>query len=121
LSEQNLIDCNKDFVYGNFGCYGGNMLVAYNFVKTNGISRSSVYPYRGSDIYSCTFNPLYLVTSLSAFELLPPGNETLVLQHLVAIGPLSAAMDSSQLTFQNYKSGVYDDVNCTRTLNHAVL
>ena len=54
LSEQNLIDCNKDFVEGNFGCYGGNMLIAYDFIKkNNGISRSSYYPYRGSDIYAC--------------------------------------------------------------------
>jgi hypothetical protein len=122
LSEQNLIDCNKDYIIGNFGCNGGNMLIAYNYVKlNNGISKSAVYPYRGSDIYSCTYNPAYAVTSVSAYELLPPGNENLILLALVAIGPLSAAIDSSLPSFQNYRDGVYNDPLCTRVMNHAIL
>lgn len=122
LSEQNLIDCNKDIINGNFGCNGGNSLIAYNFVKSNnGITSSAVYPYRASDIYSCTFNPAYSITSVATYELLPPGNETLVLQYLVAIGPLAAAIDSSLPSFQNYLIGIYNDPLCTRTLNHAVL
>jgi hypothetical protein len=122
LSEQFLIDCNKDYVEGNFGCNGGNTLLAYNYIKSNnGISKSSVYPYRGSDIYSCAYNPNYSVTSVSTYELLPPGNETLVLLTLVAIGPLSCAVDASLPSFQNYVSGIYNDPACTRVLNHAVL
>jgi Papain family cysteine protease len=122
LSEQNLIDCNKDYNNGNFGCNGGNMLIAYNYIKVNnGISKSAVYPYRGSDIYSCAYNPSYSVTSVLTNELIPAGNENLVLLALIAIGPLSCAIDASLPSFQNYVSGVYSDPLCTRVLNHAIL
>lgn len=122
LSEQNLIDCNKDYTNGNFGCNGGNPLLAYNYIRVNdGISKSAAYPYRGSDIYSCAYNPYYSVTSVMTFELLPPGDEDLVLLTLIAIGPLSVAIDSSLPSFQNYVSGIYNDPLCTRILNHAVL
>lgn len=122
LSEQNLIDCNKDYNNGNFGCNGGNMLIAYNYIRSNnGISKSAVYPYRGRDVYSCAYNPTFSVTSVSAYDLLPAGNETLILLALVSIGPLSCAIDASRPSFQNYASGVYNEPLCTRILNHAVL
>lgn len=122
LSEQNLIDCNKDYDSGNFGCNGGNMLIAYNYIRSNnGISKSAVYPYRGSDVYSCAFNPTFSVTSVLAYDLLPAGNETLILLALVSIGPLSCAIDASWPSFQNYAGGIYDEPLCTRVLNHAVL
>lgn len=82
---------------------------------------SAVYPYRGSDDNSCSYNSNYAVTSVEKYHLLPPGNETLVQEYLATIGPLSAAMDSSLPSFQNYQSGVYNDPLCTRNLNHAIL
>lgn len=117
-----MIDCNKDFDRGNFGCDGGNMLIAYDYVKNNsGISRSAVYPYRGADTYPCNYKPINSVTSLSSYQLLPSGDEKTVLLALVAIGPLSAAMDSSLPSFQNYRNGIYSDPLCTRVINHAIL
>lgn len=46
LSEQNLIDCSTD--YGNDGCYGGNAVNAYEYIKhNNGIEAEANYPYEG--------------------------------------------------------------------------
>ena len=42
LSAQNLIDCN----HKNYGCDGGFMQFAYDYIKSNnGIDTESSYPY----------------------------------------------------------------------------
>lgn len=46
LSEQELVDCEKD----NEGCNGGLMENAYEFIKKNGgVTTERIYPYRASD------------------------------------------------------------------------
>lgn len=42
LSEQDLVDCDT----GNNGCNGGSSISAINWIKSNGISRASQYPYK---------------------------------------------------------------------------
>lgn len=44
LSEQQLIDCSRDF--GNFGCNGGFMSTSILYVMQNdGITTEQAYPY----------------------------------------------------------------------------
>lgn len=50
-----------------------------------------------------------------------PGNETLLKLAVAAIGPIAIAIDASLSSFQNYKSGVYDDSACSSVLNHGML
>lgn len=46
LSEQELVDCNKD----NQGCNGGLMETAFEFIKQNGgITTENSYPYTAKD------------------------------------------------------------------------
>jgi len=122
LSEQNLIDCNRNEKGGNFGCNGGDMAVAFKYLNLNrGINPLSKYPYTGRDGSRCFYNSTYNVTSLANYQFLPAGNETLMMYALNEKGPFSCAIDSSLASFQSYKSGIYNDPACSRALNHGML
>jgi len=120
LSEQNLIDCNKDEDNGNWGCKGGNMQIAFNHIKTNGgINPFNSYSYRGRGNYSCKYDPSKSVGTIQDFVELQSRNETELQLALYHVGPISLAIDASVPSFQNYKSGIYDDPLCSHVLNHA--
>jgi cathepsin L len=120
LSEQNLVDCNK----ANFGCNGGWMDYAFDYVKTNkGIDKSSAYPYtgyRGTCKYKSATT--YVGGTCTGRKSIPAGNETALQIAVATIGPVSVAIDASGLPFQLYSSGVYKNLACSKTnLDHAVL
>jgi hypothetical protein len=123
LSEQNLIDCNKDSEFGNWGCSGGDMKTVYDFIvnKQRGINPAVYYRYSGRGSRPCSYNPDKNVSSIVDFVEIETGNETLLMQALAHVGPLAIAVDASLETFQNYKSGVFDDPACSEYINHAVV
>ena len=48
LSEQNLVDCDVQWISGDYGCDGGFMARAFQFIKdNNGIDTEQSYPYEG--------------------------------------------------------------------------
>ncbi len=47
LSEQELVDCS--YAYGNYGCRGGIMSNAFDYIRDYGISLSKDYSYKGYD------------------------------------------------------------------------
>lgn len=97
------------------------MKVAFDYLRTNGIGSSNIYPYRGSDLYPCTFNKSFYLTNVTSSYVLPPGNETMIKLVLATVGPLAVGIDASLLSFHSYRSGIYSDPLCTNILNHAML
>ncbi|KAG2458282.1 CATL1 protein, partial [Polypterus senegalus] len=121
LSEQNLVDCSKD--YGTYGCKGAWMGNAYKYVLYNGgIESALTYPYIAKDNQPCHYNSSRSAASITDYKFLPKGNEQALADALATIGPITVAVDASLPSFQFYKSGIYNDPRCSSTkLNHAVL
>jgi cathepsin L len=118
LSAQNLIDC----VSNCFGCKGGNVALSYQYVLShqNGFfANEEAYPKRGFCQWEQVKNPQVRIRSVTpVFE----GDEEDLARVIASVGPVAAAIDASHKSFQMYKSGVYDEPECSQVaLNHAVL
>ncbi|TPP55982.1 Secreted cathepsin L 1 [Fasciola gigantica] len=74
FSEQQLVDCSSDF--GNNGCRGGLMEIAYEYLRRFGLEIESTYPYRA--VLRLLVTDFY-VSSLSTIltELYGSGDEIL--------------------------------------------
>ncbi|KAM6969050.1 cathepsin L.1 [Tautogolabrus adspersus] len=120
LSEQQLVDCSGD--YGNMGCDGGLMDNAFKYIKANGgIDTEDSYPYEAED-GQCRYNPANIGAQCTGYVDVKEGDEGALKEAVATIGPVSVGIDASQMSFQLYESGVYDEPECSSTeLDHGVL
>jgi len=120
LSEQNLVDCSKKF--GNNGCEGGLMDNGFAYIKENhGIDTEESYPYEAKEL-RCRYKKREIGAQDTGFVDIPQGSESHLQQALATVGPVSIAIDASHESFQFYKDGVYDEVECSsEDLDHGVL
>ncbi|UJR12560.1 hypothetical protein I4U23_016736 [Adineta vaga] len=120
LSEQNLVDCSTD--YGNYGCDGGLMDNAFKYIKeNNGIDTETSYPYEARDD-TCRFNTKNVGATDTGCKDVKQYSEDDLQDAIATVGPVSVAIDASQTSFQLYKSGVYNEKQCSpEQLDHGVL
>ncbi|KAM9737484.1 cathepsin S-like [Menidia menidia] len=119
LSPQNLVDCSAK--YGNYGCRGGFMANAFQYVIQNrGIASDTSYPYIAKRD-QCKYRPQYRAANCSKYGFLPKGDEFALKVGLANIGPISVAIDASRPKFLFYRHGVYQDHTCSHNVNHGVL
>jgi len=117
LSEQQLIDCSVG--YGNFGCGGGKVNNAFNYIiASKGLQTEEEYHYSASN-GTCTENLSEVISPISGYVSVPSKNNV-QLKAAVAIQPVSANVQSNQSAFQFYKSGIIKS-GCGTKLDHAVL
>lgn len=116
FSEQQLVDCA--YLYGNLGCNGGIMQNAFTYIHDNGLTEESSYPYTAMSNFN-TCNKYSPETYISSCENVI--SDELHLTYAVAQQPVSVSIEADSLTFQLYKSGVYDDKSCGTELDHGVL
>lgn len=118
LSPQNLVDCVSE----NYGCGGGYMTTAFQYVKDNrGIDSEDAYPYVGQD-ESCMYSPKGKAAKCRGYREIPEGNEKALKRAVARVGPVAVSIDASLASFQFYSKGVYSDENCSnQEVNHAVL
>ncbi|XP_052808981.1 procathepsin L-like [Mya arenaria] len=122
LSEQQLVDCSRS--YGNHGCSGGFVNLAFDYIKrAGGIEGESDYPYRGLDL-SCKFLKSKVkatVTGSTMMPVVPSGSEFALQAAVASVGPVSVSIHATP-SFQHYAGGVFSDPTCSPSkLNHAVL
>jgi C1A family cysteine protease len=116
LSEQQLVDCSKS--YGNYGCNGGLMDNAFDYVIDNNICSESSYPYTG--IGGGTCKKCDSVTEISSCVDVTKNNQ-IDLKEAVSMGPVSIAIEADTKAFQLYTSGVLTGDACGTNLDHGVL
>jgi cathepsin L len=118
LSEQQLVDCSAS--EGNYGCSGGLMDYAFQYVITNkGITSEAKYPYTAED-GTCKSPLPASVATISSFQDVAQNNDA-ALQTAVVLGPVSVAIEADQESFQFYSSGIFSDPTCGTNLDHGVL
>ncbi|TPP61006.1 Secreted cathepsin L 2 [Fasciola gigantica] len=118
FSEQQLVDCSGS--YGNHGCHGGSMELAFRYLKKYGLEEEHAYPYQARE-QSCQFDEGKAVVSVKSYSTVHSGNERTLRQMVANHGPVSVAVDADE-GFQNYRSGIYESRGCSsRQLNHGML
>lgn len=115
LSIQQIVDCDKL----NDGCDGGDPLLAFRYIKSNGIASADKYPYKGKQ-GQCKNIPDTATSITSAVRERLNGNENRLRDIVANYGPVAVAINAAK-TLSNYKSGVYSNPKCPKALNHAVL
>ncbi|XP_072453046.1 cathepsin L2-like [Notamacropus eugenii] len=120
LSEQNLIDCARH--KGNYGCKGGFVSSAFEYVKKNGgIDPEESYPYERKD-GNCRYRAETAIANVTGYVYIPSENETALQMAVATVGPISVTIDASHTSFRFYESGVYHDQLCSsHNPNHAML
>jgi C1A family cysteine protease len=118
LSEQQLVDCSKDF--GNNGCGGGWMDWAFNYTQHYGIESESIYPYIGWP-RPCNYSKAEVVLQNTGGWYDVPANDSDQLAAAVAQQPVSVAIEADSMTFMFYMGGVYNSFLCGTSLDHGVL
>lgn len=117
LSEQNLVDCITN---GCFGCSGGWMNVAMEWVVNNGIESENAYPYQGVN-GQCVFNKTNSVANFSKVINITQDDVNGLFHATATVGPISVAIDAED-DMMLYASGIYQSKTCTTTqLDHGVL
>ncbi|XP_020541048.2 senescence-specific cysteine protease SAG12 [Jatropha curcas] len=117
LSEQELVDC--DVAGEDYGCDGGFMDTAFQYIlKNGGLTSEANYPYQGEDGICSKKKTATSTAKITGYEDVPSNSEKALLQ-AVANQPVSVAIDASGYDFRFYSSGVFKG-DCTTDLNHAV-
>ncbi|THD23701.1 Secreted cathepsin L 1 [Fasciola hepatica] len=118
FSEQQLVDCSRDF--GNYGCNGGLMENAYEYLKRFGLETESSYPYQGVE-GQCQYDSKLGVAKVINFQTVRSGDEVKLMNLVGAQGPAAVALDVEP-DVKMYKSGIYQSQTCSsETFNHAML
>ncbi|RNA29094.1 cathepsin [Brachionus plicatilis] len=117
LSEQNFIDCSTP--YGNLGCAGGTMDMAYEYmISNNGLNSLLFYPYTAKEDI-CKFRDNFVGAKIMGYDYID--NEEQLESAIYKYGAVSCGIDATQETFRFYSEGIYDDPKCSNVfINHAI-
>jgi KDEL-tailed cysteine endopeptidase len=111
LSEQELVDCDGQ----SSGCGGGFTMKVAKYIKENGLSKDSDYPYTAAgDGTTCQTakRKKAMQTDQEYYLTADSGSFADVKKFLCEYGPFTVSMDG--LVLFNYNSGIIDEAAATR-------
>lgn len=118
LSEQQLIDCSLE----NYGCEGGWMHKALQYIHTQkGAISSTFYPY-DSSLQICREHQFPKIKGSSQFKttFLPPDSPSCI-KKAIQINPICVAVHAD-FDFVFYQEGIFNKpLQSQSTLNHGIL
>ena len=133
LSEQQVVDCtlttnpaneerfDKDYLA--YGCMGGWMTWAWDFVKDQGVMTNEDYPYFSGTTGAegdCKHDASKTVGKVKSWGQIY--DSVTDVKAKVMKQPLTVAVDAGSSTFQFYRSGVIKEADgCGTSLNHAIV
>jgi len=127
LSEQQLVDCDRDCQkigekeYCDHGCNGGNPFIAIFYCVDTGMVSEEDYPYKAVD-QACTVDTSKIKYHFTKGVLVfddGSGKENSMIAALNKLGPLTVGVDATN--WKNYMGGIFDGPFTKGTLNHGVL
>ncbi|KAK4883584.1 hypothetical protein RN001_006903 [Aquatica leii] len=123
-SPQDIVDCSLDEPYENYGCDGGSLEPAYDFVKDKGIVSDPSYPYTAETGEACQRQMEKVIANITGYVTVDEGNDEALKEALVKNGPIAVGLDAEAESFQFYGGGIYYESKCRNDIehiNHAVL
>ena len=103
------MDCSGK--YGNEGCNGGFNYQGLNYVKANGITTESAYPYTAKTQTCKTTGGSFKISGVTTIK------GCTNLQTAIQSHPVGVSADATN--WSRYSSGIFS--NCGRNLNHDIL
>jgi C1A family cysteine protease len=115
FSEQQLVDCSDE----NNGCNGGDMGLAFDYLKKYKIEKETDYPYTGRD-GTCKYSATKGVINTRGHVNVKANSPTDLI-NAAALGTVSIALEADTYVFQSYKGGIISSTSCGTNLDHGVL
>ena len=119
FSESNLVDC----VDTCLGCMGGFMAYAIEYVldeQDGYFNLESDYPYQPVK-RDCAYDKSKRAGRIRNYVEVEMNDEDDLATKVSSMGPVCVAIDASQMSFQLYTSGIYDEPHCSpANLDHGV-
>lgn len=112
FAEQQLVDCVRLM----HGCNGGNVAVAFNYLKKHDAMYETQYKYTAKD-GTCEYMAGTGMRVSESFTV--PTQDAESMKEAVTSSPVSVAIQADQRVFQTYKSGIFDSASCGTQLDHA--
>ncbi|KAK9671067.1 hypothetical protein RND81_12G004600 [Saponaria officinalis] len=112
FSEQNLVDC----VQQGSGCSSGNMVYAFEYMKSTGITVEIDYPYEAKKGQCRTFKPAVPLLTIKDYKVVGPRDVNAL---LAAVNQQPVSIDIDSIAVRHYGGGVYNG-GCSSKTNHEV-
>lgn len=123
ISPQDVLDCSQVEPYENYGCDGGSLEPAYDYIQSKGVVSDESYPYTATTGEKCNAKPEQVAVQIKSYVTIEEGDEKALKEALFKIGPIAVGMDASSENWQFYGGGIYYEPDCKSSienLNHAV-